>query len=80
MAVCLKIMALLKSQIFHATKVTILNPILVKENETDHDHDLKNIKQTALNGGLSKDHDSTQERDLPCNTSHDLGSQTSKDN
>ena len=46
----------------------------------DHDRDLKNIEQTALNGGLSKDHDSTQEPDLSCNKSHDLNSHSRNDN
>ena len=46
----------------------------------DHDRDLKNIEQTALNGGLSKDHDSTQEPDLSCNKSHDLKSHSRNDN
>ena len=36
----------------------------------DHDCDLKNIEQTALNRGLSKDRDATQEPDLSCNKSH----------
>ena len=46
----------------------------------DHDCDLKNIEQTALNGGLSKDHGSTQEPDLSCNKSHDLKSHSRNDN
>ena len=46
----------------------------------DHDRDLKNIEQTALNGGLSKDHDSTQEPDLSCNKSQDLNSHSRNDN
>ncbi|MGN8853231.1 hypothetical protein, partial [Anaerobiospirillum succiniciproducens] len=46
----------------------------------DHDRDLKNIEQTALNGGLSKDHNSTQEPDLSCNKSHDLKSHSRKEN
>ena len=46
----------------------------------DHDRDLKNIEQTALNGGLSKDHNSTQEPDLSCNKSHDLNSHSRNDN
>ena len=46
----------------------------------DHDCDLKNIEQTALNGGLSKDHGSTQEPDLSCNKSHDLNSHSRNDN
>ncbi|MGN9072792.1 hypothetical protein, partial [Anaerobiospirillum succiniciproducens] len=50
------------------------------DNEKDHDHDLKNIKQTALNGGLPKDYDSTQEPDLSCNKSHDLKSHSRNDN
>ena len=37
-------------------------------------------KQTALNGGLPKDHDSTQEPDLSCNKSHDLKSHSRKEN
>ena len=46
----------------------------------DHDRNLKNIEQTALNGGLSKDHGSTQEPDLSCNKSHDLKSHSRNDN
>ena len=46
----------------------------------DHDRDLKNIEQTALNGGLSKDHDATQEPDLSCNKSHDLNSHSRNGN
>ena len=46
----------------------------------DHDCDLKNIEQTALNGCLSKDHGSTQEPDLSCNKSHDLNSHSRNDN
>ena len=46
----------------------------------DHDRDLKNIEQTALNGCLSKDHDSTQEPNLSCNKSHDLNSHSRNDN
>ena len=65
-------MTLLKSQIFHATKVTDFNSHSRNGNEKDHDHDLKNTEQTALNGGLSEDLGSTYEQDLPCNKRHDL--------